>query len=171
MKKTIELCCWSNKARARTFQDGRRVWIEIDRWESRQTEMSDPSDCSGRLPVSLIRFFWADEKQRVLFSVEGADVLWDVSTKLKVSGGIWASSMWCVLLCLHLKPFTWVNLNDLVFAVKSSKSFREGLSSGTVLCLLTVGILSFSRINFYFLGFHHMWEKRWCYLFTGLPNC
>lgn len=54
IKKTIELCCWSSQGWAEHFRtDDLRDLRRRDK-RDRPTDMSDPSDCLWRLPVSLI---------------------------------------------------------------------------------------------------------------------
>ncbi len=91
-KKTIELCCWNSQGWARAVQDERSAWTATERRETdRQREMSDPSDCSRRLPVSVISSTcqWKTE-MGVLFAGKVADIPWDVYKKLKVKGEILA---------------------------------------------------------------------------------
>lgn len=65
-KKTIELCCWSSRGRARVVQNGRSSpWTETERWEGK----TDRKRCQI-LVIALGDFLslWsdlcADEKQR-----------------------------------------------------------------------------------------------------------
>lgn len=55
-KKTIELCCWNRKTRPEQFTAYDLCELRSnDKRAGRQKETSDLSDCSRRLPVSLIR--------------------------------------------------------------------------------------------------------------------